>query len=81
MLVCSSLPFALHQRFLPSLPRTLPVRHKQSRPFLRSARRTTFSAIQLEAAVPWTNAGNDITDNHFAANEFILNPYTLPLVS
>ena len=37
--------------------------------------------FQLETATPWTSAGNDISDNHFASNEFLLSPYTLPLVT
>ncbi len=41
----------------------------------------SFPGIHLETATPWTSAGNDISDNHFAANEFLLSPYTLPLVT
>ncbi len=37
--------------------------------------------IPFAPAVAWTRAGNDISDNHFASNEFLLSPYTLPFVT
>ena len=40
-----------------------------------------FSNFHLETALPWTSAGNGLTNDHWASNEFILGSYTLPYVS
>ena len=39
-----------------------------------------FSSIHFETALPWLSAGNGLTNDHWASNEFLLSPYTLPYV-
>ncbi len=42
---------------------------------------SSLGGFSLEQAVPWTSAGNGVSDNHYAANEYILSKYLLPYVS
>ena len=58
----------------PSAPKAIPA-------VTPSSPAISFPGIHLETATPWTSAGNDISDNHFAANEFLLSPYTLPFIT
>ncbi len=41
----------------------------------------SLSDIHFEQAIPWLSAGNGMTNDHWASNEFILGAYTLPYVS
>ncbi len=41
----------------------------------------SLSNFHFETALPWMSAGNGLTNDHWASNEFILGSYTLPYVS
>ncbi len=68
---------------IPSLAQANPSAKPQSSvaPAAASNPLLDFSSFHFETAEPWLSAGNGLSNDHWASNEFILSRYTLPFVT
>ena len=66
---------------LPSLAAANPTPPSSPAPASASNPLLNFSNFHFENAVPWLSAGNGMSNNRWASNEFILGRYTLPFLT